>query len=525
MPTPAHRVAVVLAPRLALLAGLLLPGNARALDVSLSLADGDALVSRAECTARSSEEVEVTWDLASASGSTVEILASDASGCSSDATSAVLVDDLSTSRTSYPESGETAFTVADVLEAAGKSVGTCDGDDFRTYVCVRLLDSSGSTVATGTATLRFQLERPPPPVSLAVSAGENALHVRWAAGTATTGAAADSDTYKVFAAAGGTTVSSGGTTDTSLRLGGLANGTTYDVWVVAYSEAGNASDASAQGAGTPAPVEDFYEVYRSDGGSEQRGCQSGDAGILGALVALALALRPRRRPRGAARAATLGALLLLAPAAARAERGGRGALELGAATYLPSIDRDFHGTAKPYADVFGGGARPIFQLTGAWAAWAGTSGRLELGLRGGFFRATGHGQFTDGTESEDTTALTLVPVGLVVTGRLGLGRWGVPLEPYARLGLERYSWWVTDGAGKTTRRGATHGWSSALGLALSLGALDRENARDVREEAGLQDLAVFVEATWARIDDFGRRGSWDLSPRGVSLGGGLRIAF
>jgi len=167
----------------------------------------------------------------------------------------------------------------------------------------------------------------------------------------------------------------------------------------------------------------------------------------------------------------------------------------------------------------------MFQLAGSWAAWAGAAGRLELGLRAGFFRATGRGRFADGTASQDATALAIVPTAAVVTGRASLGRWGVPLEPFARLALERYHWWVTDGSGKTTRRGATHGGSAALGLALSLDALDRGGAKTLAEETGLQDLSVFAEVGWARIDDFGRKGSWDLSPRGVTLGGGLRVAF
>lgn len=509
--------------------GLAAAFPAAALEVTLSLDDGDALVSRAECADRSSEEISLSWSLDGATGDSLEILASNAAGCSeSDATTAVLVDGLSTSRTSYPSSGESAFTVNDVLDSAGKSAGTCDGDDFRTYVCVHLLDSSGDTVATGSAALELQLERPPPPTSLKVAAGEHALHVSWSAGAATTGATASSERYKVHASAGGTTVSSGKISSTSLRLGGLVNGTTYDVWVVAYSEAGNASDASAQSAGTPAPVDDFYEIYRREGGPEQRGCQSGDGAAWPAgLATLALLIRRRRvrRRAGAAGGAALLLLVTLAPAPARAAPRPRGSIELGVGTYRPSIDTQFQGAARPYADVFGSRLRPVFQLLGSWTAWAGASGQLELGVRAGFFRATGHGRFADGTTSLDTTALGIIPSGAIVTGRLQLERWGVPLEPYARLGLERYNWWVTDGDGKTSRRGATHGWSAGLGLALSLNGFDRASARELAEETGLQQLSIFAEAEWARIDEFGHKGSWDLSPRGVSWIGGLRVAF
>lgn len=275
-------------------AALLVPGAALAATLTIE----DPLVSRAECAAGASEALALDWDLGGASGSTVQILGSNASGCSeSDATTAILVDGISTSQTSYPTSGDGDIHLDDLLAAAGKSAGTCDGDDFRAYVCVRLLDASGAAVTTASAAVTWQLERPPPPTGVSVSIGEKALNVSWTEGTTTTGATASTASYAVFAAAGGVTVSSTETTGTSFRLGGLENGTTYDVWVVAYSEAGNPSDASELLAGTPQPVYDFYELYRAAGGAEAGGCGQGPAGLAGfVLAALPLLLRRRRRP-------------------------------------------------------------------------------------------------------------------------------------------------------------------------------------------------------------------------------------
>ena len=102
---------------------------------------------------------------------------------------------------------------------------------------------------------------------------------------------------------------------------------------------------------------------------------------------------------------------------------------------------------------------------------------------------------------------------------------GVPLEPYLRLGLERYNWWVTDGSGKTSKRGATNGWSAAVGLAFSLGALDPESAADLSQETGLKDLSIYADASWARVDDFGSGKAWNLSDASVSFAGGLLVAF
>lgn len=292
VPTPPFVRLAGLLPR-ALAGALLLPGPALAATLTVE----DPLVSRAQCAAGASESLVLDWDLGSSSGSTVEILGSSASGCSeTDATTAVLADGISTSQTSYPASGDAAIHLHDLLAAAGRDAGSCDGDDFRAYVCVRLLDASGAEVVTASAAVTWQLERPPQPTGVSVTVGESALHVSWSEGTATAGATASTERYGVFAAAGGVTASSADTTGTSLRLGGLENGTTYDVWVVAYSEAGNPSDASALVAGTPQPVYDFFEVYRAAGGTETGGCGQGPAGLLGFALA-ALPLLRRRRPR------------------------------------------------------------------------------------------------------------------------------------------------------------------------------------------------------------------------------------
>jgi hypothetical protein len=280
---------------LGLAAALAAPAVARPATLTVD----DPLISIAECTNRGAESVGLSWDLGSSSGSTVEILGSNASGCSeTDATTAVLADGIATSQTSYPASGDAAITLADVLSAAGKTPGDCTGSDLRVYVCLRLLDASGSAVATASAGITFQLERPPPPVGLSVGVGEQALYVSFSAGSATTAAPAASKTYQAFAAAGGVThASAESSSTTDLRVGGLENGTTYDVWVVAYSEAGNPSDASALAAGTPQPVSDFYDLYQSSGGAERGGCShAGGTGEL-ALVAIAWATRLRARRR------------------------------------------------------------------------------------------------------------------------------------------------------------------------------------------------------------------------------------
>jgi hypothetical protein len=288
------RRAAVAAATLLALAG---PSPARA----ASLTVDDTLISIAECLDRSTQAVTLSsWDLSGSSGSTIEIYGSDTSGCAtgdSSVSTAVLVSDLSSSRTSYPTSGEADVTLADVLSAAGKTVSDCEGTDFRVYVCVKLLDSAGSVVATASAGIKLQLERAPAPVGVSTAVGERALWVSWSAGDATTAAPAASATYQAFASAGGETYTSSETSGTTIRLGGLENGTTYDVWVVAYSAAGNASAKSELTVGTPQHVSDFYELYTASGGSTSGGCAQGGAAGLLSLAGVLGVLRRRARAR------------------------------------------------------------------------------------------------------------------------------------------------------------------------------------------------------------------------------------
>ncbi|HET9552675.1 MAG TPA: fibronectin type III domain-containing protein [Anaeromyxobacteraceae bacterium] len=299
-----HRVRRVASPPLLALLALAAPAAARAATLTVE----DPLASASECSTAASQEVKLSWDLGSSSGSSVELLASNASGCSeSDATTAVLASSIPTSQAAWPSSGDTAITLADVLAAAGRSTADCAGSSFRVYVCVRLLDGSGAQVTTASAAIRFQLEKPPPPTGLATEVGDGAIYASWSAGTATAAAPAASSSYQAFASAGGVTHASAETTSKSARIGGLDNGTTYDVWVVAYSEAGNPSDASELGAATPRQVLDFFSLYQASGGAERGGCsQGGPADLLALLGALALLRlrRPRRvrdcsRPGGA----------------------------------------------------------------------------------------------------------------------------------------------------------------------------------------------------------------------------------
>lgn len=231
-------------------------------------------------------------------------------------------------------------------------------------------------------------------------------------------------------------------------------------------------------------------------------------------------------------AAAAAALVATAtPALAESPRGG--SFEIGVGTYRPNIDSEFATAPGPYEQIFGGGQGWMFQL-GISRALFTSMGSLEVGVRTGYFQKTGKGLIVDTSTtpptfspSGDETALRIIPTSLAVTYRLDLvpDRFHVPLAPYGRVALERYNWWVTDGAGKTVEKGATNGWSITGGVGLLLDFFDPGLAREMDRESGVNHTYLFFEVTRSTIDDFGSSKSWDLSSEKLSLTGGLLFVF
>jgi Fibronectin type III domain len=172
---------------------------------------------------------------------------------------------------------------------------TCEDGVLRSINVCAVITTAGTDAATGTQSAVIQLDgkTPTPPANVRVTPGDSALDVTW-------DAASSANRYRVEATpqAGGETVRSSETTDTSRRISRLVNGTTYDVGVVALSIGGNPSALSAVVAGTPVEVDDFWRRYQgSPGAHEQGGCSTGGSGTLALsslLGLLPLVLRRRR---------------------------------------------------------------------------------------------------------------------------------------------------------------------------------------------------------------------------------------
>jgi hypothetical protein len=184
-------------------------------------------------------------------------------------------------------------SVPTVLSGAGVTCSQTTDQDV--YVCVHFI-ASGASDPTGAAngTVHFSVQKPASPVIVGIQPADGALVVSWEDGSG--GAAASEYTIHADAATAGEAPSrtSSNITAHSGRISGLVNGVTYDVTIVAFSQAGNASDPSAAEKGTPLAVQDFWTRYKDAGGRDAGGCSSGPGGAAALLLALAALARLRR---------------------------------------------------------------------------------------------------------------------------------------------------------------------------------------------------------------------------------------
>jgi fibronectin type III domain protein len=172
------------------------------------------------------------------------------------------------------------------------------------YICAHWYDSAGTTKkGFASGTFQIQVKKPDAPGGVVVGAGDGKLFVSWSAPT--TGAApADHYLAEAYgpgqapnnAAPNNVPASTATVTATSAEINGLSNGTTYDVYVLAYSVGGNPGPRSGPFPGMPAAAANFWDVYKDRNGTDPGGCASGSAGVLALLGAASLLALRRRRP-------------------------------------------------------------------------------------------------------------------------------------------------------------------------------------------------------------------------------------
>jgi hypothetical protein len=256
--------------------------------------------------------MQLTWSMAAGVAlplnGTYRVLASKTNDCTFVASPSNVVKSglLATALTNvkYPADGITTDTLdlGDLVAASGV---TCTASPA-IYVCAQLLQQNGDLVAsTNTLTLSVEAGPPPPPASVLVDAGENALKVSWVDGVVS-GNTIVAAQFRVEAVAVSCptkptfcvspVVHKRTVNVTSARVEGLENDVTYAVTVIAISATGNESAASSPAVdGTPIEVIDFWEKYTDMNGPDVGGCAGGPAGLLSFLAVAGLVRALRRR--------------------------------------------------------------------------------------------------------------------------------------------------------------------------------------------------------------------------------------
>lgn len=358
-----------------------------------------------------------------------------------------------------------------------------------------------------------------------------------------------------------------GPTASSITIDGLVNDLGYWVVLVAVDDAGNYSAVYVDRPLVPREVTDFWEEINNEDGNVSGGfciSQVGSDGAAGGavLVALAAMLAARRRrrrggPRGAARIAALGLVLVaLAPAAASAQNYSPYWLEedpeAGFSTpswnigfrlgpYVPSIDEKFDSSPGPYARTFK--KDTVMFAVDLHRTWDVLRGQLGIGGTAGYY-GNSTNAFVQGSDPTDpdrpravgnTTSIRMVPLQLTAIYRATVfhDELGVPLVPYLRGGLGYYVWWMRSPSGELSHAmscetcddralGASIGVVGAVGLAVRAEQIDGDAARSMRD-SGFEHAGFFVELEHGWVDGFGNE-------KRLSLGdttwfGGINFEF
>lgn len=345
----------------------------------------------------------------------------------------------------------------------------------------------------------------------------------------------------------------------SYRISGLQNGIYYGVGVASIDRYGNISPITDVRYGKPIPTVDFYTEYREAGGNAEGGFCSvagwrGRPGVFAlaglAVVGLVFFRRRRKGPPGAAILVLLVGTATLVAGPARAQRlvlddmdsspdedaesyippkpteppppkppstwtgSDRDfALEIRFGLYTPNVDSEFQGAAaRPNALVFGDGRRPMWQVEFDWEILQ-VFGTLAVGAQVGYWKenaracyripleASGWKTCTQRDRSGDNTSLRLIPLAALLVYRMdeAARRWGIPIVPYGKIGLNYTIWTINNGDGKVPDykggrgQGGTAGWQAAAGIALQLDFIDPAAAREFDSDSGINHTYAFFE--------------------------------
>jgi hypothetical protein len=196
------------------------------------------------------------------------------------------------------------------------------------------------------------------------------------------------------------------------------------------------------------------------------------------------------------------------------------ALELRISPFYPDVDSDPSvtgdsglGGQKPFAGIFGTSHRILVSGEFDWQALRIPHvGTLGPGLGIGYTSFSGKAPVANPQPgspavSGETTSLELYPFYLVAVFRAD-GLWkdlGVPLIPYAKLGLATTLWRASNTLGTSnyngnSGQGYTLGTQFAVGVAFNLNVFDEYAAKTFDQSVGVNTTSIFAEWTDANLN-------------------------
>ena len=138
----------------------------------------------------------------------------------------------------------------------------------------------------------------------------------------------------------------------------------------------------------------------------------------------------------------------------------------------------------------------------------------------------GAGSGGDGNVSiQEETNFTVYPLrgSAVYMFDYHVRRWGIPVVPVLRAGLDYYLWQSTDGSGDLSvadgveGSGGKAGWHAGAGLYLLLDVIDPGSAASMDSNWGINNSYLYVNYMKTQVDGFGDPG-FDLSDDQVTFG-------
>lgn len=214
------------------------------------------------------------------------------------------------------------------------------------------------------------------------------------------------------------------------------------------------------------------------------------------------------------------------------------AVEVRVGPYSPDVDSEVSAKPGPH-EIYFGRKRRLMVAAELDRELLRVFGTLSVGAQIGYTRETtsafvdpGRPPDKDTPRSGDGTSFTIVPTSLLLVYRLDVAarRWGIPIVPYGKAGLDYTLYWIRNGndaiasSGQGGRgRGATTGWSAAAGVALLLDVFDPGAARELDSTTGVNHTYLFGELV--HREDSGLFGSNQLHVGDDTWFAGLMFEF